>query len=116
MTVSDDLTAPSVAEVEKAAEDRTALMALMRAIDAVILTNDALGFRLGEGRPAWTEPVSVGFIAYGANETFDLWHTWRAIERLRAATDAWTVRRQAASAAVMLSVPEVRGEATGGAG
>ena len=73
-------------------------------IDNLIVSNHALAFRLGEGKPPFTSEAAEGIRHWGPGATFEVWLFWRAVERLRVATESW--RGTTTPAAPKLEKPE----------
>jgi len=84
VTADDYLVAP----VDEAARAQ-ARAALVRAIDACVMTRHGLAHMLGEDRPSWTAEIADGLKHYGPGDRFLVWQWWRNTERLREAADAW---------------------------
>ena len=51
--------------------------ALVRAVDACVLTRHGLAHLLGEDRPPWKADVAEGLRHYGPGDWFSIWQWWR---------------------------------------
>ena len=80
------------------------LRAVEICIDNLIVSNHALAFRLGEGKPPYAADAAEGIRHFGPGPAFEVWLFWRAVERLRVANEAW--RGTTAPASASLEKPE----------
>ena len=81
--------APSEGDAPGPESPDAKLRAVETCIDNLVVSNHALAFRLGEGKPPYTADAAEGIRHFGPGATFEVWLFWRAVERLRAATEAW---------------------------